>query len=61
MLFEEKKKKVSFRHCLRGTQPGVESAHGAQRMLECHKVAWSFSPLGQTFGVMGCSYSCGKN
>lgn len=27
MLFEERKRKVSFHQCLRGTLPGVESAH----------------------------------
>lgn len=62
MLFEERKRKVSFHHCLRGTLPRVESARWARTSaeLECHEAAWSFSPVSQTVGVMGHLHSWGK-
>lgn len=60
MLFEERKRKVSFHQCLRGTLPGVELAQHNVHSAGCHKVAWSFSPVSQTFSGMGCWHSCGK-
>lgn len=54
MLFEERKIKVSFRHCLRRTLSGLESINRTTSTeLECHKVARSFPSLCQTFRCTG--------
>lgn len=66
MLFEERKRKVSFHHCLRGTLPGVESAHWTQRpqswnvtrwpgvflVLAKPSVSWGFCSLAEKHGLL---------